>query len=313
MQQVLSFFKLIRWLNLLFIALTQSLFFYCIVQPVFYVHQSIAHQAQILFGILVASSLLVAAGGYIINDYFDVNIDLVNKPDRMVVDKSIHRRWAILWHLIFSFTGTLLGFYIGLKNGNWLIGWANFVAVLVLWFYSTSFKKQLLSGNVLISLLTAWVVMVVYFFVIMQPIHPGSMLAGDGDKLLRLALVYSSFAFLISLIREMVKDMEDVEGDRKYGCRTMPIAWGLQFSKIFTGVWLVILLVLLLVSMFYILYFKMWLPALYHFFLIVLPTIYCLRMLPAAVTTHQFSVLSKWIKLIMFTGILSMLFFKYFS
>ena len=313
MQQVLSFFKLIRWLNLLFIAITQSLFYYCIVHPVFYAHQPISHQSEILFGILVASSLLVAAGGYIINDYFDVNIDLVNKPDRMVVDKSIHRRWAILWHLIFSFTGTLLGFYIGLKNGNWLIGWANFAAVLLLWFYSTSFKKQLLSGNVLISLLTAWVVMVVYFFAIMQPIHPASTLAGDGDKLLRLALVYSSFAFLISLIREMIKDMEDVEGDRKYGCRTMPIAWGLQFSKIFAGVWLVILLVLLLVSMFYILYFKMWLPALYHFILIVLPTIYCLRMLPAAVTAHQFSVLSKWIKVIMFTGILSMLFFKYFS
>lgn len=313
MTQLLSFFKLIRWVNLLFIALTQCLFYFFIVYPVWFATQSVPPMVDVLFWLLLLSSLLVAAGGYIINDYFDVNIDLVNKPDRMVVDKSISRRWAILWHFIFSCAGVLLGFYIGVKNGNWLIGIANLICVLLLWFYSTSFKKQLLSGNILISLLTAWVVMVVYLYAIMQPTASVSGEMPQGDKLLRLALVYASFAFLISLVREVVKDMEDVEGDRRYGCNTMPIAWGLSFSKVFTGIWLVILLVLLLVSMVYVLYFKMWLPAAYHFVFIIIPTMLCLRKLPKAIESKDFHALSIWIKLIMLTGILSMIYFKFYA
>jgi 4-hydroxybenzoate polyprenyltransferase len=155
--------------------------------------------------------------------------------------------------------------------------------------------------------------MVVYLYVILQPAAFSLGATGEGDKLLRLALVYASFAFLISLVREMVKDMEDMEGDRRYGCNTMPIAWGLSFSKVFTGIWLVILLVLLLVSMVYVLYFKMWWPAAYHFVFIVIPTSLCLRKLPKAIESKDFHALSIWIKLIMLTGILSMIYFKFYA
>lgn len=313
MNPFFAFFRLIRWPNLIFIALTQTFFYFFIVQPVLYGNERVPYEEIILFFVLVASSIFIAAGGYIINDYFDVNIDLVNKPGKLVVDKAIHRRWAILLHLLFSFAGTLGGFYIGLQNGNWLIGWANFGAVLCLWFYSTYFKKQLLSGNVLISLLTAWVVMVVYFFVMWQrPVFYQHLESGGYAKLLRLMLVYSGFAFLISFIREMVKDMEDVEGDRRYGCKTMPIVWGLRFSKLFAGVWMVLLLVMLLIALLYILYFQMWIPALYHFLLIILPAAYCLRMLPLATESRHFHLLSRYVKLVMLAGIISMVFFKFY-
>jgi 4-hydroxybenzoate polyprenyltransferase len=314
MQKLADFFKLIRWPNLLFIGLTQVLFFYCVAQPVLYGGLHMPREDSILFIILCISSVFIAAAGYVINDYFDLNIDLVNKPARMVVDRTISRRWAILFHLFFSVAGILMGFYIGLQNGNWIIGFANTLCVFLLWFYSTSFKKKLLSGNISISLLTAWVVFVVYLLTVQQRIEVLQVInPGSQQKLLRLALLYSSFAFIITLIREVVKDIEDMEGDAKYGCKTMPIVWGVDFSKVFTTIWMVILISLLIVVMFYVLQFKMWLAASYVFVLIIVPSVYSLYFLMKAKTTADFATLSKWIKAIIFTGILSMIFFKIFG
>jgi 4-hydroxybenzoate polyprenyltransferase len=310
-----DFFKLIRWPNLLFIALTQFLFFYGVVEPVMFQHTHIPRELVILFLILCASSIFIAAAGYIINDYFDLNIDLVNKPGRMVVDRSISRRWAIFFHLIFSMAGILMGFYIGLQNGNWFIGIANLICVIVLWFYSTTFKKKLLVGNILISLLTSWVVLVVYFFVANQAYStlPELVPANAHQKLLRLALLYTSFAFIITLVREVVKDIEDIEGDRRYGCRTMPIVWGMEFSKVFAVIWMVILLALLLIVTFYVLQLKMWFAAAYNLFFILVPAAGCLYQLLKAVSTPDFTRLSSWIKAVIFTGIVSMLLFKFFG
>jgi 4-hydroxybenzoate polyprenyltransferase len=290
MKALTGFFTLIRWRNLLFILLTQVLFFYGVVEPVMFDGSYMPREFRVLFYLLCLASLFIAAAGYIINDYFDMNIDLVNKPDRMVVDKVIKRRWAIFLHMIFSVAGILISFYIGLQSNNWFIGFANTVCVIVLWFYSTTFKKKLLSGNILISLLTAWTVLVVYFFAVN---YLGGVLmdqvTGDGfHKLLRLALLYTSFAFIITLIREVIKDVEDMEGDRKYGGRTMPIVWGVEFSKVFTTIWFMILLALLLIVLFYILQFSMWVPAVYNALLIIAPSFYVLRMLLAGKTPADF-------------------------
>lgn len=315
MNKVAGFFKLIRWPNLVFIALTQILFFFCVIEPVLYGNTfHIERELMQLFFVLTVSSVFIAAAGYAINDYFDLNIDLVNKPTRLVVDKAISRRWAIFLHLLFSFAGVLMGFYIGLQNGNWIIGFANTGVVFLLWFYSTTFKKKLLSGNIIISFLTAWVVFVVYLLTVHQKVDLLHLVnPGSHQKLLRLALLYSSFAFIITLIREVVKDIEDMEGDARYGCRTMPIAWGVEFSKVFATIWMVILLVLLLIVLLYILQFRMWLGAAYNLVLIIAPSVYCLYLLFNAKQTKDYSVLSKWIKAVMFTGILSMVFFKFFA
>jgi 4-hydroxybenzoate polyprenyltransferase len=315
MSLLLSFFRLIRWPNLLFIALTQCLFFFCVAVPVTAESLHPTRELHLLFYVLCVSSVLIAAAGYIINDYFDLNIDLVNKPDRMVVDRKISRRWAIFLHLIFSMTGILMGFYIGLQNGNWLIGISNIVAVLVLWFYSTYYKKRLLSGNLMISALTAWVVLVVY-------IHVSFHLPGDGFhqpspessmKLLRLAFLYAAFAFIITLVREVVKDIEDIEGDRKYGCRTVPIVWGIDFAKIFAKTWLIILILLLTIVFVYILKMNMWIPAFYNLLLVMVPSSYAFLLLRKSQTTAQFAKISRLIKMVMLTGILSMILYKYFG
>jgi len=315
MKLLQAFLRLIRWPNLLFIARTEVLFYYAVAVPVLQGSGYLTREMDVLFWILVASSVLIAAGGYIINDYFDLNIDLVNKPERLVVDRAISRRWAIFWHLFFSVAGINMGFYIGLQNGNWLIGLANTAVVLLLWLYSTTFKKRLLSGNILIALLTGWTVLIVYFFIIYQRFdwlnHP--LPAEMRLKLLRLTLLYTAFAFLITLIREVVKDIEDVEGDRRYGCRTLPIVWGVEMARIFAVIWMVVLLALLLVVLFYILQYHMWVPAFYNVLLSTLPAAWCLKLLLAARTTADYARLSSWIKGVILSGILSMLLLKYFG
>src|SRR5690349_13793513 len=129
-----AFLRLIRWPNLVFIILTQALFYYCIYAPLFNVSQ-----ARSLVWIIIAS-VLVAAAGYIINDYFDLNIDQINKPEKNVFAKTIPRRWAILWHLAFSFLG-ILATAIAVGLDKWYLILANIACIALLWFYSTSFKR----------------------------------------------------------------------------------------------------------------------------------------------------------------------------
>ena len=310
MKAIAAFFRLIRWPNLLFIALTQSLFRYCIL-PFVYLEGHPGYESiklsEGLFFLLVTASVCIAAAGYIINDYFDVNIDQVNKSSKVIIGTFINRRAAILLHAIFSLVGLLLSIYIGVKLNNYYIPFFNFVSIVILWFYSTTFKKKLLIGNVLISLLTAWVILVLALAEYRFRITPQDIV---WQRLLKVSFVYSGFAFIISLIREVIKDMEDIEGDLKYGCTTMPIVWGLPASKVFTGVWIVVLAGLVTAIQIYVVQFGWWFSALYSLVAIIIPLIMLLRNLYGANTPVQFHRLSSMVKMIMLAGIVSMIFFK---
>jgi len=263
------------------------------------------------FVLLCLSSVFIAAAGYIINDYFDRNIDLINKPDKMVVDKIIHRRWAIIWHLALSISGILMGFYLDFTTKTFLIGVANAVCVLLLFIYSISLKRRFLIGNVIISLLTAWVILVVTWC---ENYHIANLHNGlRAEKIIRETFLFAGFAFIISLIREVVKDMEDIEGDRKYGCRTMPIVWGINATKVFVAVWLIVLIVTLGIVQAYAAHLQWWLSIAYCVALIIAPLIWIFKQLYSAQTSKQFHSLSSLIKLVMLTGILSMMFFKYYA
>lgn len=310
MKLIVAFFRLIRVLNLLFIVITQGLFQFAIVVPMMsYKPHSPAISLQ-SFILLVTSSVLIAAAGYIINDYFDLNIDRINKPGKIVVEKIIRRRWAIVWHLVLSFCGVLLGFYVGWKIGVFWLGFANLGCVIALWFYSTTFKKKLLAGNIIISLLTAWVVMVIGFATHYRMVtNAGFYGTQFASKLLRYTFLYAGFAFIICLVREVVKDIEDMAGDAKYGCRTMPIVWGVHVSKVFAGTWLVVLTAALCIVFAYVLQLKWWASAGYCLVMVIGPLLIILRRFLKAETVKDFSSLSGMIKLVMFTGILSMMFF----
>lgn len=299
-----AFFSLVRWPNLVFIALTQALFYFCIYLPLY--HQP--HTGKLL--LLVAASVCIAAAGYIINDYFDVNIDRVNKPEKNVVDSVIHRRWAIIWHLALSVAGILLtAFGVGLHR--WYLVLVNLACVVLLWVYSTSLKKRLLVGNVVISLLTAWTILIL-FFSFTSPADAFNTANLVSIRFFRLAFLYAGFAFIISLVREAVKDMEDMEGDARYHCRTLPIVAGIKATKVYSGVWLVVLIAVLLVLQAYVLQLGWWVSTLYNFVFIIAPLLLTLHKLRKAVLPAEFARLSRYTKWIMLTGILSMVFFVFY-
>ena len=309
MRLIAAFLKMIRLPNLFFIALTQVLFQYCIYRQLYI--NPVNPNDSLNFILLVFASLCIAAAGYIINDYFDINIDEMNKPQRMVVDKVIHRRWAIAWHFMLNSAGLILTVLALPFLQKWYLILSNIMCMTLLWFYSTSFKRKLLIGNLVISLLTAWTILIIFFSKVSLADAFG-MESGTHEKFFRLAFLYAGFAFISSLIREAIKDMEDMQGDEKYGCRTMPVVWGVNATKIYVAVWLIVLVALLILVQVYVLQFRWWVPVTYSFVLIIFPLLYIFFKLFQASTPKDFHTLSMWTKFVMLTGILSMIFFHFY-
>jgi 4-hydroxybenzoate polyprenyltransferase len=309
MRQLAAFFQLVRLPNLLFIAFTQTLFLYCVVLPAHHYtpgsHFSLEGQA---FWLLLSASVFIAAGGYVINDYFDLNIDRFNRPDRMVIERSIPRRHAIIWHLLLSAAGIACSLGLTYTTGNLLIALVNIVVVVVLWLYSTTFKRQLLAGNIVISMLTAWVILVIY----VSEAGPGWPVYTPQQALYlsaiyKPAIVYAGFAFIMSVIREAVKDMEDRLGDQRDGRMTMAVAWGLRSTKVYSGTWLVVLILSVVAFSVYFAIRGEWaMPALMGA-TVLLPCGAVLRRLWTAQDPETFGMFSKWLKWAMLGGTSSML------
>lgn len=312
LQKVAAFFRLIRYPNLIFIALTQSLFYFIIEKRIFSeINDSLLPQLSTNdFILLLFSSIVIAAGGYIINDYFDMDIDNVNKPHKLVIGKIISRRWAMLFHMLLSLIGLFLTAVVALHINNMLLLVFNFISVVLLLFYSTTFKKRLLIGNIIISLLTAWVVGVL--FVAEIKIADVEFMLKNNDLIERLykyTLMYAGFAFVVSLVREVIKDLEDIIGDKKYGCTTMPIVWGVNVSKIYAATWVVVLMGVLLSLFFYtIINSWSWLFSLMIIVLLVFLIVILVNIKKAA-TSKDFGKISNQVKLLMLIGILSMMLF----
>ncbi|HYC86070.1 MAG TPA: geranylgeranylglycerol-phosphate geranylgeranyltransferase [Chryseosolibacter sp.] len=236
--------------------------------------------------LLSSSTVLIAAGGYIINDYYDIKIDLVNKPERVVIGKGITRRYALLFHTVLSISGILLGLIL-----NWRIGAINFGSVFLLWWYSNDLKRHPLIGNVVVALLTAIAILMV------------DALYTTGNLLI---VSYATFAFFMTFIREIIKDMEDLKGDDTFGCKTLPIVWGIRRTKFF----LYGLLLVFTSTVFMLNFFFINLPVIYIGVFLLLPLSWLLFRLVRADTRKDFAWLSSFCKFIMLLGILSLAFFR---
>jgi len=311
---LVAFLRLVRWPNLVFIALTQVAFKYCILQPVF-LHAGIRSNIHGIYFLLITFSyILIAAAGYIINDYFDLNIDLVNKPDKVIITKAISRRWALVWHILLSLVAIACCFYVDLRTSGKIVGITSAICVFLFFFYSASLKKKFLIGNVVVSAVTAWAIMALTLFegnqFFLQRVRDSNL---DIEKIFRLTVLYSGFAFIISLIREVIKDMEDIDGDREYGCKTMPIVWGINATKVFVAVWLIVLIAAVTTAQVYVIQFGWWFSIVYGVLFIIAPLIWIFRKLFVASVPADFHQLSSVVKLVMLTGILSMIFFKLYQ
>jgi len=312
MNLVGAFIKMIRLPNLIFIVLTQVLFHVSVLDTILL---PVGIRPAIdgwNFVLLSVSSVLIAAAGYIINDYFDINIDQINKPRANVVDKIVSRRWAMAWHFVLSGLGIILSGWLAWRTGLWYILIGNFICVLLLFAYSVSLKRKLLVGNVVISLLTAWVILVISFSELIIITANNSALIEAINKIERIGFLYASFAFISSLIREAIKDIEDLQGDEKYGCRTMPIVWGVNAAKVYIAVWLVVILALLVILQVYVARFEWWWAMAYSIVFIIGPFVLIFLRLYKAKDQKDYHRLSNWTKLVMLTGILSMVFFYFY-
>ena len=318
MKLFLAFLRLVRLPNLIMIAVTQLLFYFSLV-PLYFGDEVVVKSSfkNLHYLLLIISSLLIAAAGNIINDYFDRNIDEINKPEKKIIDKLIKRRWAIVMHIVFSLTAIFIGFYIDSQTPVFWLGFSNTICVLLLFAYSISFKKKLLVGNVLISLLTAWVIFVCflcyYRTLTCKGCEPTLEWPAILRRFIRISFLYAGFAFVISLIREVVKDMEDIEGDKKYGCKTIPISWGIPASKVFVAVWLVVLIGMISIVQVYAWQLGWYWSAAYSIVLIIVPLFWILRKVYQAQVPKDYHRLSTVIKLVMLAGLSSMIFFKIYS
>ncbi len=188
------------------------------------------------FFLLVLSTVFIAAAGYIINDYFDTRTDMINKPSRVVVGVEVGRRQAMILHAMLNIIGIGMGVYLAFYIHLPALSFVFFLATGLLWFYSTSYKRQFLVGNISVSFLTGLVPLMVVLFEIplLNRVYGEQMLQHNVSFNYIFAWVggFSFFAFMTTLIRELIKDAEDFEGDSAYGMRTVPIVLGSKWTKV---------------------------------------------------------------------------------
>lgn len=311
MKLLKAFLQLIRLPNLIFVIITQALFFYCIQLPLFKNAQLTSNiQISQLFLIIILS-VCIAAAGNIINDYFDYDIDVINKPNKVVVQKIISKKWILFWYALLNIIGIALSFIIEATTQIQFLVFSNILAIIILFFYSAFFKKKFLVGNILISILTAWTILIFSFceleFFSTKILHTNLVIA----EFFNLSFLYAGFAFIISLIREIIKDMEDIVGDEKFGCKTVPIVLGIYSAKIVVFILLILLLILLIIVPFYFISLTGlgWISFIYLLLFVIIPLFFIMLKLPVINSPKAFHQLSSIVKFVMLTGIFTMLFF----
>jgi len=301
--------QLVRLPNVLIIILTQFLLRYCILQPYLYSGAPDSISPLPDFLILVFITILIAIGGYVINDYFDIRIDSINRPEKLVINRLISRLTAIKIHMTLNGVAILLGFYLA-----WRIKAISFGLVFpfisgLLWIYSAKYKRILFWGNFIVAALSAFVILVVWlfeFFWLRLNAEQFIAVLPAIRWVTRVFIAYAAFALLVSMVREIIKDMEDTEGDAIAGCKTFPLVLGIRYTKVIACA-IMIITILLLCYVQVILYrLSLHMAFWYLMFTVQSAAVYLLVKLFNAREKQDYHFLSSLCKLIMVAGILSM-------
>jgi len=310
-----DFLKLIRFQNLLIVALTMILMRYAVIGAILSKVEvtlySIAGYAKTMtlqlpwydFAVLVLATVCITAAGYVINDYFDVRADLINKG-KVIVGTAIPRRKALMWHNIFNILGVAGGFYV-----SWRIGyfWAGIMFLLVtglFYFYSATYKRQFLVGNLMVAILTAMLPLLVLFY---EWIPLRDYYAVNAIRMPDFRMIiwwiggFSLFAFLTTLTREIIKDIEDFEGDTAYGRNTLPVVLGIPASRSVA----VALIIITMIMIYLVWYFFIndLITFIYATTVISLPLCYVIYLVITASDTAKFHRASTMMKVVMLFGL----------
>jgi len=309
----MAYLKLVRPLNLLLILFTQYMVRFAFLYPILRYAGFSLQLNEAVFAVFSLAFVFMAAGGYIINDYYDVAIDKVNKPEKVIIGNQIEPSTALVLYWIFSLLGLVMGCFASYLCGLPALCTIFFIYFSGLWFYSTNLKYQFLAGNIVVA-----------FFLALVPLTAGIVELYADNKLpafrhssLDPILIFfgiaaiSLFAFLSSLAREIVKDMEDVEGDKVSGCRTVPIVMGNLAAKRITQFFLLIMFFLLCY-----LQFQQWKvndmkSFIYITCFIQVPLIFIIAMVNKGKSSNDFHRISKGLKALMVSGISYLFVFAY--
>ena len=303
---MINYLRLVRFPNLLIIMLTQVMVRYCLILPAFKTEYFVTgifprYLSDLNFALLITSTIIIAAAGYIINDYFDVQIDEINKPGKNIVGKIISNKDAKSLYFILSVIGVIIGFYLGFQISKPMIGMLPLFSAISLYMYSSYYKRRLFSGNIIVAVLSALSVMLVGLY---EP---------EFYRNFIFLIWYGMLAFLLSFIRELLKDIQDINGDELTQCKTVPIVLGIPRTKIV----IVILIFLTSVYITNLLYKNFFDNGVINFWYLVslflIPLIALSYLVISASGKKDFYYASLFTKIIMIGGITTIfLFWKYF-
>lgn len=297
-----------RPVNLLIIAISMIALRYLIFIPLLNDRGISLIITDLDFSLLIIGTLMIAGAGNIINDYFDIKPDRLNKHHKLIVGKHIKRRVAMSSHVFFSTFGFFISAYVAIKyNIAWMLLF-QIIAITMLWLYSASFKKSFLLGNLIVAFLTACIPLIVIGFDIpvvfiaegfsFPYLHaPFKMF----NEVFFITISYATFAFLLNLIREIQKDMADMRGDKEINARTMPLVLGVTTTRKIVNL-LSLFTILLLV------YLQQTFQAdkitsLYLLFFIIIPMMIASYKLKSASKAKQFLKVANYTKLAMAGGL----------
>ena len=219
-----NIFKIIRWKNLVIISLSQIFIKFFFID--FFIQKD-----QLLnenFVILLIITILIAASGYIVNDIYDYNLDQINKPEKVVLGKFLKSRDAIIIYMMFNFLAIVLSIFLCMKIEQEIYILVFLLIIYCLWLYSKKLKKYKTIGNVLVAFFISLSILNVPLF------SYKNILSDDRFFVFLIISIFSVLAFLINVKREIIKDIEDIEGDKIHKVKSLPIIFGTKKSKLVT-------------------------------------------------------------------------------
>ena len=291
--------------NLIIMVATMYLLRFCILFPLLRTYGLHNQINGFNFFLLVFSTVLLASAGYIINDLHDLEKDKINKPEKIIIGKYIQPKSAENMNIVLNSIAIAIGIYLSYSIGIRSVSLAFILVAGLLYFYSTTYKGILILGNVIVAFFAALVPMMVLLFEL--PLLKTKYKFFESTTFNFNFLIwwfgyYALFAFLISLVREIIKDIEDFEGDSAYGQKTLPVAFGIKISK--SIVLTLLLIILILISYLLINYINDPISLIYFVTLVIIPIIYIIFIIFNASEKRDYTKASLYCKLIMLTGII---------
>lgn len=299
-----QYFQLVRWPNLLILIAIQLMAFYFILEPLLKKECIIPIFSPFLLLLLIFSTVLIAAGGYIINDFMDIQSDKVNRPKKMVITQQISNKSFIFLYAKHTFLGISLGIWAAFKVGDFTLSGIFIMVAILLWLYSSKYKGIPIVGNLIVSFLAGFVIILIWIFLVFALAKSNQTIFEQWGMMKILIFGYSGFAFITTFFREIIKDLEDIEGDRSALINTFPVKYGIKNAKILT-IAVILFSVVMIILWSNLLIQKGYTVAAYGFYVVIALHIVLMIKVFFSKSTESFSFSSLLSKIIMIAGILT--------